>query len=491
MTPRSIAAAGFTLGVGILLAGCGSDSTTTSSGVPEESRPHDDRTFVARAFDAYPDYEVGANGRPSFQAMAGVPVDTDRWTGTVGDAAYRVEVPENWNGRLVMYAHGYAGTGEELVVQMPSALRATLLTQGFAWAASSYSSNYYDVRAGVEDTNALAAAFATIAAEQGRPLDPPTRIYIVGHSMGGHVAAAAVEQETIDNANNVVTYAGSLPMCGVTGDTDLFNYFGSYQAIAQYYAGVGLHPLQDWAAIAPTVSSALFTTFTAVPTASGLPVRDAVEQLTGGERPIFDQGFANGGLQQVVWGTFGGDGTINGILDESVIDTTGYTYQLDNDPAISTDEAALNAAVQRWDADANANRGRADGLRWVPRVNGEFNVPVLTLHTLGDMYVPFSMTQIYRRRAIDRGSDDLLVQRAIRAPSHCDFTVTEQVVAFNDLVEWVENGTKPAGDDVLTPAVVADPSYGCTFTVDTPVPGEPTNTGPVATRQLMPACPAS
>jgi hypothetical protein len=34
-------------------------------------------------------------------------------------------------------------------------------------------------------------------------------------------------------------------------------------------------------------------------------------------------------------------------------------------------------------------------------------------------------------------------------------------------VRWVEQGAKPLGDDVQTPAVVADPHYGCAFTTAT------------------------
>ena len=32
------------------------------------------------------------------------------------------------------------------------------------------------------------------------------------------------------------------------------------------------------------------------------------------------------------------------------------------------------------------------------------------------------------------------------------------------MINWEQKGVKPAGDDVLTPAVVADPQYGCKFT---------------------------
>jgi hypothetical protein len=64
----------------------------------------------------------------------------------------------------------------------------------------------------------------------------------------------------------------------------------------------------------------------------------------------------------------------------------------------------------------------------------------------------------------------LLVQRAIRGRGHCEFTTAEVVTAFDDLVNWVENGVKPAGDDILDPQVVAQPDFGCQFTpVDHPL----------------------
>jgi len=91
----------------------------------------------------------------------------------------------------------------------------------------------------------------------------------------------------------------------------------------------------------------------------------------------------------------------------------------------------------------------------------------LSIHTLGDMYVPFHMEQVYRRRASAKGSSANLVQRAIRAPGHCDFTVAEQASAFADLVTWVETGVKPAGDDVLTAGIIAHPRYGCAHTDNT------------------------
>jgi len=37
-----------------------------------------------------------------------------------------------------------------------------------------------------------------------------------------------------------------------------------------------------------------------------------------------------------------------------------------------------------------------------------------------------------------------------------------------DLVNWVENGVRPASDDVGNPAAVAASDFGCTFTDQSP-----------------------
>lgn len=447
---------------------------------PESTRAQDGRTFAA------------AGNTTTFAALAGAPA-TDRWAGVLNNAAYQVEVPKNWNGMLVMYAHGYAGEGAELRVQTP-ALRRHLLSQGYAWAASSYSKNYYDVRAGVEDTNALAIAFVDIARQNGRTLAAPFKTYITGVSMGGHISAAAVDEENIATAVNRIRYNGAVPMCGVLGDTELFDYFAAYQTAAQVEAGMPATswPVANWATIGPQVQAKLFSSFPggtpngpAVPTAQGLRLKQIVQNLTGGPRPLFDFAYA-GPLQNTVWGTFGRDGKVNGILNEDAVTTRDIVFQLDADPSLSAEEQAYNAAIFRVQAAPEANRLRRDGLRWIPKTNAQIKVPVVTIHTLGDMYVPFKMEQIYKRRADALGTSGLLVQRAIRGISHCDFTIAEQVAAFEAMVKWEQQGVKPEGDDVLTPSVVADPKYGCKFTDNTASPDDSANT--LNTRKTLPQC---
>ncbi|MFY0580722.1 alpha/beta hydrolase family protein [Cystobacter fuscus] len=286
------------------------------------------------------------------------------------------------------------------------------------------------MRAGIEDTKTLALAFTRIASERGRPLEDPRKTYIIGHSMGGHVAAAAIDAETLETANHKVRYDGAVPMCGVLGDAELFNYFAAYGLAAQQLAGYPASgwPVEDWALIQPGVKAALFKTYPTEVTPQGDKLKQVVKHLTGGERPLFDPGFSGPlarSIQDLLWGTFGGSGTLDGILNRDGISTVDIQFQLD----------------------------------------------------MGDLFVPFSMEQIFKRRADAQGTSQWLVQRAIRGVSHCDFTTAEQVAAFDAMVQWEQQGLKPQGDEVLDPAVVSSPSYGCAFTNNTVGPDDPQTTG--------------
>ena len=478
---------------GIKLSDSGSAATASDAGTSDAAirsldgsvqpldaglREHDTRVFT-----------VDAATLP-FTALPMASAETDRWSGVLDGAGYRIEVPKSWNGTLVMYAHGFRGQIPDLSVTNPS-IRRRLIEGGYAWAASSYAANYYDVRAGVEDTNKLALSFTRIAADNGRMLAEPTKRYIIGHSMGGHVTGAAIEAETARTAKNKVHYDAALPMCGVLGDLELFNYYAGFQAASYYYAKVPFPTavVADFTPVRTQIASALFTTYPSVPTPAGETFRDLVRNLTGGARPMFDVGFATDSNWGALWTTYDKDGTVDGILTMPISNTEGVTYQLDADPAVSADEQTLNKEIKRLDGKPElANPLRTDGLRWVPLVNGEFDIPVVTLHTLGDLFVPFSMEQYYRQRATAKGNGERLVQRAIRGSSHCEFTVAEQVDAFDALVKWEREGVKPDGDEVLDRSVVANENYGCKFTRNTLGPDDQAVLATV--RAAAHACPA-
>ncbi|WP_019587508.1 hypothetical protein [Deinococcus apachensis] len=470
-TPTRLAFPALTLlACALTLASCGGpvESTVPPPGASpvvdsgSDTRAQDTRTFKPVVPSTDPAALGGVGDLPGGVAT----LYRGTYSGLHGQASYLIEVPAKWNGTLVMYAHGYRGTGENLTVD-PPVIREYLISQGYAWAASSYSANYYDVQAGVEDTNALALKFGELT---GGKYEKPKEYLIMGVSMGGHVAGAAVEKESLDTEQNKVTYAASLPLCGVMDEEYEFQWLGDYTTVAAQLAGLGArsYPQTSYQDILPDIKAALFTSSSGdlwqENSGQGTKLREIARNLTGGDRPVFELGFRLGAYQNAVFGTGGSDGTLNGVLSKNFYGNKDVTYRWTTGATPTPTEVAFNAAILRVEADPNANAARLGGLRWLPRINGEFSVPVLTMHTLGDLYVPFAHQQRYRRAAEAKGNGNLLVQRAIRAPGHCQFTGAEVVEAFNDLVAWKKTGVKPAGDDVLTPATVADPNYGCRFT---------------------------
>lgn len=397
-----------------------------------------------------------------FDALPGT--ITRRYWGVHNGAGYRIEVPENWNGDLVLYAHGFRGAGPdflELTVSNPR-IRQFLVTNGYAWAASSYSKNGYDVKQGVKDTHALGALFNGLVGH-------PVRAFITGHSMGGHITGVALEQYPQE-------YAGAMPMCGVMGDNELFDYFLDFNLVAQALAGIPAQfpfpALADYQeVVVPAVKAALGPAYPFVLNAQGANLRGVTQNISGGVRPAFATSFAAWGNFLFTVGVTGGN---IGVAPGNVQDNRDTVYQIDSDPALSTDETTLNASVLRVSMDPQGRH--PNGLDGVPTISGRLPIPVMSLHTIGDLFVPFSMEQLYARRVAGQGASDRLVSRAIRDHAHCGFNVQEEEAGFADLLNWVDSGVKPAGDDILTPATVAAPNFGCTFTTPghiTPPPFPP------------------
>jgi hypothetical protein len=377
----------------------------------------------------------------------------EAYWGVHAGAAYRMEVPANWNGDLVLFAHGYvAETNPVLSVGIPS-LRDHWLSQGYAWAASSYRANGYVPGTGALDTHRLIGLF------RGK-VGNPDRVYITGTSLGGHVTGVAIEQWPN-------SFDGALPLCGVMGGNDLFEYFQDAYLVAETLAWGEAevptpdgYPTSGWPATRSVLGGggAGFP-WTLSPT--GERYRDTIMHLTGGERPGFEQGFTSF--------VFNGAFIFNfGSAVYYGLDNTDRVYRWTSGPELTPEEQEFNDTIFRSSGLPRLQRPNGLG-GWPqssavsPPINGTFRIPVVSLHTLGDMFVPFSMQQAYAERAAANGRDDLLAVRAIRGTSHCDFQLSELQQAWDDLVRWVEEGIPAEGDDILDPAAVAEPTFGCRF----------------------------
>jgi hypothetical protein len=388
--------------------------------------------------------------------------------GVFHHAAYDIEVPAHWNGELVMWAHGYRGQDTVLTVDPPDFdLRRKLVGEGYAWAASSYADNGYDVRAGVVGTHDLAGLFA-------RQWHRPKRTYIAGVSMGGHIIGRSLEQYPFE-------YSGALPMCGVLGDDRLFDFFLDYNVVAQDLSGVRAYPpAADYLTNAvPRMEEALG--LSALRPGGPDTTNDLGKQLraitvnrSGGARPGAAAAFA-------VWKDFlftlGAPPTGTTLSEDPgrLATNTGTVYA-PNTPV------NVNRTVQRVRVGDPIDR-YSPLLSQIPRIFGLPTAKTLTLHGLGDMFVPFSMEEIYGSEVARNHLSGLVVQRAVRSAQHCEFSPAEAGQAWDDLARWVHGGGRPAGDAVTDPAAVARPEFGCRFS-------DP-SAYPTGTRGLFPPCPAT
>jgi len=98
----------------------------------------------------------------------------------------------------------------------------------------------------------------------------------------------------------------------------------------------------------------------------------------------------------------------------------------------SSNDAALNAGVQRHTADPAAVAGLA---RF--QTSGNLQVPLTTLHMTGDPIVPFNQSQLYGEKVSQAGTPALLAHNTIDRHGHCTFQGLEVLSAFTTLMERV------------------------------------------------------
>lgn len=340
-----------------------------------------------------------------------------------------------------------------------------MISHGFAWAASSYTANGYDIRSGVQSTADLLGYFKATFGEPGR-------VYLTGHSMGGHITA-----RSITDPDYADLYDAAMPMCGVVGGgVELFSYFLDWGLTSSYYAGLDFEVPFDSQTEFPLWQQAVFgaagdghgdlgyippygSGATADLNGKGALFKTAMMYRSGGPRPLYDTAFS-------YYATFDLAQASDWLLDPTsgagmgnLAGNENTVYNLnDDDESESAEEAALRAGIAR----VSVTTGDYSALMW--DVTGDIHIPVLSLHTLGDLYVPFSMEQIWERRIDDANNGNWFRARAIRALTHCEFSQTEETSAFADLVTWAETNIAPQGDDILAPATVAAPDFGCAFT---------------------------
>src|SRR2546426_631154 len=296
----------------------------------------------------------------------------DEATGVINGAEYAMFVPPAWNGRLILYAHGFVDPGAPIA--LPDAapadvapwvvqLRETLLRAGYAAAYSSYAENGWAVKDGAARTHELRDLFSS-------RFGAPTHVYVMGRSLGGLITVFLAE--TFPGA-----YQGALALCGPLGGGRLeTDYIGNVRVLFDYFfpgviPGDVLHvPEMEYSADSPVVK-AIVAAILANP--QGAVALASVDQIklpytTLGQlvlsivRPI---GYNIRGTNDLLARTGG----------QSPFDNVGVWYT-----RLGVVDPFVNAGVGRFAA-------QAGGLRFLNdyyQTRGTLAIPLLTLHTTLD-----------------------------------------------------------------------------------------------------------
>ncbi|MDV9042994.1 hypothetical protein [Stenotrophomonas sp. RAC2] len=161
---------------------------------------------------------------PSTSLLAAPPNTAPRTlSGELQGAPWRLDVPADWNGDLVMLAHGYEPVGVPRTAPMAANdSTAPLLAAGYAVAQSAYASQGWAVADAITDTERLRQ-------QAVGELKHVRHTWMLGFSMGGAVTIGSLERFPQH-------YTGGVSLCGanLSGEqiaTDLlttlvaFDYF--------------------------------------------------------------------------------------------------------------------------------------------------------------------------------------------------------------------------------------------------------------------------
>ena len=361
-------------------------------------------------------------------------------SGELDGVAYEIRVPADWNGTLVMYAHGYRdaadhpGETEDHSAQafVNDLVEDQLLAAGYAVAGSAYAANGWAVKEGIHDTKALRNYFAEVVGQ-------PETTLIAGFSMGSLVA-----YESIEKYDGV--YDGAMPSCSVGAGAP--RAWDGTLALALAYDAVFGWPAA-WGKPADVRDDLDFDS-------EVLPVLSRQLNAPGGAAKFELLRLVAGAPKGPEWPyavwffATEGRAELERRAGGPVAQNASHRYGLSNaDRAYLAGLGITGEQVAGYLATMMANRVAAvPGPRgYVERYadyTGQVDGPVLTLGTTTDALVPPAHISAYDETVAAAGTSDLVAHAWTSGGGHCDFTPTQLVTSVKALDTWVHTGVKPA-----------------------------------------------
>lgn len=380
-------------------------------------------------------------------------------------AFYLIAIPADWNGHLVLHAHGGPLLGAPRAERVAEDLTrwAIVPRAGYAWAGSSFRQGGVAVRAAAEDTERLRQLVQ-------QHLKVPGLTLLHGQSWGASVAAKGAETYT-RTTDGKRPYDGVLLTSGVLGGgTRSYDFRLDLRVVYQQLCNN--HPRPDepayplWMGLpaGSKLNQAELSQRTRDCLGLGLPASQRtpaqahrLKQLTDvlriPERSV--QGHLN-------WATFHfADIAHQRSGGQPVFGNIGVRYAgLGSEAA----DAALNAAVPRYAADPAAVAAFAADTD----PTGRIPVPVLTVHGVGDAIAFVELDHQFAQTMAAAGAGDRLVQTFTHHAEHSYLADPVYPALLGALQDWVSQGRKPTPADVASRCQSLQGRYGqdCGFLPD-------------------------
>jgi pimeloyl-ACP methyl ester carboxylesterase len=397
---------------------------------------------------------------------------------TARGAGYRIEIPNKWNGGLVVWVQGggqICNSDTKSGCKLPPGpfppIRSELIAQGFAWAAPTFRDGRIVPKLRAQDVLDVVDIFRRQHPEhRGR-----VPVYLLGFSMGGVTVETALELFP-DSFDGAVAGCSGDPSTGFTGFFDMSLAAMALVAPSSPDVAAFLRQIKfpvDLPAagkLRSQIVAGLGPKFPSESNEAGKRFKEIIRRLSGGSRPMFDVGF-----DKIIGIALPGFMGIQPVIDageRSFIDNQATQYRFETQPGehMSADEATLNATIPRFSCDPSVcNRGlikqdQEHSLGGFLHLSGKIRTKLVAMYTTGEEIAPLSGGQAYANRVDASHASKFLVQRAYREEDHCGFNEQETSEAFESMIHWVKTGERPAGDNIRSAATVAAPDFGCAFT---------------------------
>lgn len=330
-----------------------------------------------------------------------------------GENLYGVLVPEEWNGELVVYAHGFVDAGEPLTLPEKdnvAEIRDAVVELGFAFAYCSYRENGMAVKDGAWATRQLTKIFTA------RVKTKPSYTWLMGNSLGGLIGVELAETHARE-------FDGIVTLNGMIGGTKAqLDYIGHVRILFDlFYPGVLPGSVLDVPVDFDLNLDVIYPVIQAVqadPTGLGIISRIKQTPLPGRD--------GNELVQSLITALAF---NFRGIHD--VLERTGGACPIDNAdtvyeaaaPGILPAEvlAMINAAAQRYDRSI-PTEGLFDRY-YEP--SGELRIPMIALHNMFDPVVHRLQENLYAAKVAAAGYGYNLEQRVVNRYAHTDFPAAE------------------------------------------------------------------